>query len=79
MDTLNFNFNQCVKSINNIGSTTYQNICNNASQTVQWGTFDWILLALAVVVTAVIVLGLAKLWVCRLLHFQQIFHLVIFH
>jgi hypothetical protein len=31
----------CIQAINNIGSTTYQNICNGNMNTVPWGTGDW--------------------------------------
>lgn len=34
--------NQCYKTINNIGSTTYQNICDGSAKTVVWGTGDWV-------------------------------------
>jgi hypothetical protein len=32
----------CIKQISNIGSTTYQNICNGTNSVVPWGTLDWI-------------------------------------
>ena len=32
---------QCLKSINHFGSTTYQNICNGQSSVVAWGGLDW--------------------------------------
>lgn len=32
----------CLKQINNIGSTTYQNICTGESTTVLWGNSNWI-------------------------------------
>ena len=47
---MNVNLNQdvqtldaCLKSINNFGSTTYQNICTGEMSVVAWGGFDWIL------------------------------------
>ena len=30
----------CIQQINNIGSTTYVNICNGAENVVSWGSFD---------------------------------------
>ena len=30
----------CIKSVSNIGSTTYMNICTGASSVVPWGTVD---------------------------------------
>lgn len=32
----------CLKTIDNIGSTTYQNICNGTESIVPWGTMDWL-------------------------------------
>jgi len=34
---------QCLKTINRIGSTTFQNICNGQVSSVPWGGVDWIL------------------------------------
>ena len=34
---------ECLKSINHIGSTAYQNVCNGEFYTVPWGAGDWIL------------------------------------
>ena len=33
---------ECVKSINQIGYTTYQNICDGTMYNVQWGVGDWL-------------------------------------
>jgi len=41
MNELNFNYNQCVKEISNIGSSTFQNICNGELTVVPWGTSTW--------------------------------------
>lgn len=45
---MNINLNQdiqtldaCLKSINNLGSTTYQNICTGEVSQVMWGGMDW--------------------------------------
>lgn len=35
-------FSQCIKSINDVGTTTYQNICTGSTNTVPWGAADWI-------------------------------------
>lgn len=32
----------CLKAINNIGSTTYKNVCSGAVSTVPWGSNDWL-------------------------------------
>lgn len=32
----------CVHSVSNIGSTTFQNICNGTSDVVIWGALDWL-------------------------------------
>lgn len=41
----------CIQSINNIGSTTYQNICNGNISTVPWGSIDWIIVSVVVIFT----------------------------
>jgi hypothetical protein len=43
--TINANLNNadCLKNINNIGSTTYQNVCNGTYSTVPWGAMDYVL------------------------------------
>lgn len=41
---LNVNSAECIKGISNIGSTTYQNICNGTSSVVNWGIGDWIMI-----------------------------------
>lgn len=33
---------QCLKSINNFGSTIYQNICTGESSVIVWGDADWL-------------------------------------
>lgn len=40
--TVNLNAAECIKRINDIGSTTYTNICNGTTQTLNWGVGDWI-------------------------------------
>lgn len=35
--------NECIKSINNIGSITYMNICKGSSAVVRWGICDWLM------------------------------------
>jgi len=47
--TQNLNFAECLKSINNIGSTTYQNVCDGTQSVVPWGTSDWLLSAFVVI------------------------------
>jgi len=34
----------CIQQINNIGSTTYVNICNGAENIVNWGSADMLLI-----------------------------------
>ncbi len=48
MENLNLNIEgktleMCLKSINNFGGTTYQNICNGTINYVAWGGVDWVL------------------------------------
>lgn len=45
----------CIQSINNIGSTTYQNICNGNINTVPWGSMDWIGMSVVVTLTAFLI------------------------
>lgn len=64
----NLELSQCVKTISEFGSNTYQNICTGASETVHWGLLDWVgvltLLALGigfVLMMIVLVLKMADL------------------
>lgn len=36
------NLEACLKEVNNIGGTIYQNICTGQSNYVPWGTGDWL-------------------------------------
>jgi len=45
--------NQCYKTINNIGSTTYQNICDGSVETVAWGTGDWLSNGMGILLIAI--------------------------
>lgn len=47
----------CIQSINNIGSTTYQNICNGSSSVVGWGSGDWVLSILVGIILLVVIIG----------------------
>lgn len=40
--TLNQNATACIRSTANVGSTTYQNICDGTSSAVPWGSADWL-------------------------------------
>lgn len=33
---------ECLKSISNIGGTTYKNLCEGSVHYVQWGNIDWV-------------------------------------
>ena len=51
---------QCLKTIENLGSTAYQNICTGQLVSVPWGFFTWfsaIFLALFVIVVALFALA----------------------
>jgi len=58
MDLSNVQLTQdCLKEILNFGSTTYQNVCNGAINTVPWGTLTWSLfILLPVIIIGLIVL-----------------------
>ena len=45
--------NQCYKTINNIGSTSYQNICDGSVETVAWGTGDWLSNGMGILLIAI--------------------------
>jgi hypothetical protein len=36
----------CIQTINDFGKTTYVNICNGNINYVNWGAFDWVIIAL---------------------------------
>lgn len=42
---MNIDLNQCVKTVVNIGSTTFVNICDSTEVTVTWGYGDWVVAA----------------------------------
>ena len=49
----------CVKNIENVGSTIYMNICNGNHVVVPWGVMDWLgigclVIALVAIVTVII-------------------------
>ena len=46
----------CLKSINNVGSTTYENICTNQNYTVAWGGMDWFCFLFVGVLTILFIL-----------------------
>ena len=55
----------CLKSINQIGGTTYQNICTGQSAYVGWGSVDWFgaLLILSFIILLFLFIGWAiKSW-----------------
>ncbi len=39
---LDHDYSECIKAISNIGSTTYQNICDGTVSVIPWGSADWI-------------------------------------
>lgn len=49
-ENLNLNTSECIKVIKNFGHSIYTNICNGQSSTLPWGTMDWIILGLFVLV-----------------------------
>ncbi len=55
---------ECLKEINNIGSTVYHNICNGQSNIVPWGTADWaagIFISLLFVVMLIVLVSIMVL------------------
>lgn len=55
----------CLKSINQIGSTVYQNVCTGQNATVPWGSLDWFLIVTLGGGTAIILL-LFIIWLIKL-------------
>lgn len=50
----------CLKTINNVGSTTYQNICTGEATVVPWGVLDWISNSIFLIIGLIfLLLGLA--------------------
>lgn len=49
---------ECVKAINQIGHTTYQNICNGTVSNVSWGLLDWVGAGIMVLGSLILVGGL---------------------
>ena len=55
MTDINLNAAECIRSQENIGNTVYHNICTGATQTVNWGSADWLAAAgLAAVVIFIV-------------------------
>lgn len=61
MNTINLNQVECVKSITNLGSTTYKNICDGSSATVGWGIFEWVIIGVLVALILVMIIESIKL------------------
>ena len=58
---INFNYSECYKKYEKLGSTTYQNICNGEKSQVPWGIEGWgvfllILLGIIFLLTVLIIL-----------------------
>lgn len=51
----------CIQSINNIGSTIYENICNGTLHTVPWGTTDWVLGSIFFIVLGLAIFALVSM------------------
>ena len=58
---LNNNTSACIQTVYNIGNNTYQNICDNTSHVVPWGTVDWIGFSLIGAMIIVTILGITLL------------------
>ncbi len=55
--TINANLNNadCIKTVENIGSRTYVNICTKSQTVVPWGSIDWI--GVGVIIFLIILAG----------------------
>jgi len=58
---------QCLKTVSNFGSNTYQNICTGESSVVSWGNADWV----GIIVLSL--LGIGFVLVFLILMFKMIF------
>lgn len=52
-----FNYNDCVKSYDTIGETTYHNICTGKSETMPWGVGGWLLFVFLISVIIMIIIA----------------------
>lgn len=51
------NFAQCLKSIEDIGSTTWQNVCDGTQTVVPWGSSTWVSFGFVVLLVGGFLLG----------------------
>lgn len=62
----NLDFSRCIHEVNNIGSTTYVNVCDGSRQVVEWGLGSWLLVGITSLIfisVAAMLGGLAyKIW-----------------
>ena len=46
---------ECIQRISNIGDTIYTNICEGTYVTVSWGSLDWLILSLGVILAIMVI------------------------
>lgn len=46
IDQTSRTFSECLKEVNNLGYTTYHNICDGAESVIVWGSGDWVVFSL---------------------------------
>ncbi|MCK9370248.1 hypothetical protein M0R04_10110 [Candidatus Dojkabacteria bacterium] len=53
---------ECIKSVKNIGGTTYINVCNGNISTIPWGHFQYIGVGLLLIFATVVVYTIYSIW-----------------
>jgi ABC-type multidrug transport system permease subunit len=57
---MNFNYSECIKEQNNIGETTYYNICNNETYKIIWGSDTWVGVIMLFIIFVLVIIALIK-------------------
>jgi hypothetical protein len=53
---INLNQADCLRSVSDFGTTTVHNICNGSINEVPWGSADWVLASVLLVIGAMVIL-----------------------
>lgn len=53
MTDINLATKQCLKDISYFGETVYQNICDGTSTTVPWGSIDYVMFGIVILMVLI--------------------------
>ena len=55
---INLNNTECIVTRDKIGSTTYYNICNDTTTSINWGVLDYMCFIFLIVIISVVIICL---------------------